>query len=157
MWYSIIIFTLLALIYFKVKSNSTFFSQDDYALEMYRDAMVKLLQIKGRNQFEINRYLEAYDFFCNFSNKFDGATFVKDLNDIPGLDIDAMLHDYECLIGANRYYKLWYKAVLNYYQNMLKNGKGNQIIRAIGLCIIGLFFVPYCAVLRPKYYPQKKQ
>lgn len=156
MWYSIIIITLITLFYFKKKSKSQFFKQDDYALEMFREKMVILLQIKDRTPAEISTYCDAYDFFCRFTTKFDGATFVKDLCDLPKLDLDAMVHDYECLIGANRNYKLWYKAVWNYYENMRKNGKGNQIIRAVGLCIIGLFFVPYCAALTPKYYPLKK-
>jgi len=144
------------LIYFKIKSKSNFFLKDNYDLELYRDTMYKLLQYKGRNIVERHKYLDAYDFFCKFTTKYDGATFVKDLHDLPGLDLDAMLHDYECLIGANRNYKLWYKSVWNYYENMRKNGKGNQIIRAVGLCVIGLFFVPYCMALTPKYYPLKK-
>ena len=151
MWYAIIILTILILIYFKMKSKSEFFKQDDYALEMFREKMVILLQIKDRTPAEISNYCAAYDFFCKFTTKFDGATFVKDLCDLPKLDLDAMVHDYECLIGANRDYKLWYKAVWNYYENMRKNGKGNQIIRAVGLCIIGLFFVPYCAIITQKY------
>jgi len=125
MWYSIIILTVLALIYFKIKSKSKFFYQDQYALEMFREKMVTLLQIKNRTVIEISNYCAAYDFFCVNHFKFDGATFVKDLKDIPNLDLDAMLHDYECLIGVNRNYNRWYKAVWNYYENMRKNGKGN--------------------------------
>lgn len=155
MWYLILITTLLFLIYFKKKSKSKFFEKDEYDLELYRETVYSLLRFKGRNIIERNQYLAAYDFFCKFTTKFDGATFVKDLHDLPGLDLDAMLHDYECLIGANRNYKLWYIAVWNYYENMRKNGKGNQIIRALGLCVIGLFFVPYCIVLTPKYEPIK--
>ena len=151
MWYSIIIITLITLFYFKKKRKSQFFKQDDYALEMFREKMVIRLQIKDRTPAEISNYCAAYDFFCKFTTKFDGATFVKDLCDLPKLDLDAMLHDYECLIGANRNYKLWYIAVWSYYENMRKNGKGNQIIRAVGLCIIGLFFVPYCYLFTKKY------
>lgn len=156
MWYKIVILTLISLIYFKKKSQSNFFLQDDYTLEMYREKMVILLQIKNRTASEISRYCEAYDFFCKFTTKFDGATFVKDLYDIPNLDLDAMLHDYECLIGANRNYIFWYKAVWNYFENQRKQGKGNRPGRLIGLSIIGVFFVPYCAALTPKYYPLKK-
>lgn len=151
MWYSIIIITLITLFYFKKKSKSQFFKQDDYALEMFREKMVILLQIKDRTPAEISTYCDAYDFFCKFTTKFDGATFVKDLYDLPKLDLDAMVHDYECLTGSNRNYKSWYIAVWNYYENMRKNGKGNKIIRAVGLCIIGLFFVPYCAIITTKY------
>lgn len=139
------------MIYFKRKSRSKFFLQDDYALDMYRDAVEKLLHIKGRTINEVNIYLNAYDFFCKYTHKFDGATFVKDLYDIPGLDLDAMVHDYDCLVGANRNYKLWYKAVWNYYENMRKQGKGNRPGRLLGLSIIGLLYVPYCYFITPKY------
>lgn len=151
MWYTIIIAIAILLIYFYKKSKSKFFEQDDYALEMFREKMVILLQIKDRTKAEISNYCAAYDFFCMNAYKFDGATFVKDLYDLPSLDLDAMLHDYECLTGANRNYKLWYKSVWNYYENMRKNGKGNQILRALGLCVIGIFFVPYCKLLTKNY------
>ena len=151
MWYSIIIITLITLFYFKKKSKSQFFKQDDYALEMFREKMVILLQIKDRTPAEISNYCAAYDFFCKFTTKFDGATFVKDLCDLPKLDLDAMVHDYECLIGANRNYLKWYYEVWQYYENMRKQGKGNRPGRLIGLCVIGLFFVPYCAIITPKY------
>ena len=132
-------------------SKSNFFKSDNYILEMYRDAMVKLLHIKNRTPKEIDSYKNAYDFFCRFDSLFDGATIVKDLHDIPNLDLDAMVHDYECLIGANRNYKLWYIAVWNYYENMRKNGKGNQFLRFAGLCVVGVFFVPYCYLFTKKY------
>lgn len=35
-------------------------------------------------------------------NKFDEATIVKDLVDIGELDLDAMVHDYDYINGANR-------------------------------------------------------
>lgn len=151
MYYTLIITILILAIYFKKKSRSDFFKQDEIALKVYRDIIERLLIIKERSVQDIALYLRAYDFFCKFTAKFDGATFVKDLCDIPKLDLDAMVHDFECLIGANRNYIKWFKAVWRYYENMRKNGKGNQIIRAIGLCFIGLFFVPYCALLTPKY------
>lgn len=132
-------------------SKSKFFLQDDYALEMFRDSAHKLLLIKNRKKEEIETYLKSYDFFCKYPTKFDGATIVKDLHDIPNLDLDAMVHDYECLIGANRDYKLWYISAWNYYENMRKNGKGNQFLRFAGLCLAGVFFVPYCKLLKPKY------
>lgn len=132
-------------------SKSKFFLQDDYALEMFRDSAHKLLLIKDRKKEDIETYLKAYDFFCKYPTKFDGATTVKDLHDIPRLDLDAMLHDYECLIGANRNYKLWYNAAWNYYENMRKNGKGNQVTRLLKLCVVGIFFVPYCFLFTTKY------
>lgn len=132
-------------------SKSKFFYNDNYILEMYRDAMVKLLHIKARDPKDIKTYCDAYDFFCKYYNKFDGATTVKDLHDIPGLDLDAMVHDYECLIGANKNYKLWYNSAWRYYENMRKQGKGNQVIRLLKLSVVGILFVPYCFLFTPKY------
>ena len=155
MWYIFIVILILVLIYFKKKSKSKFFLQDDYALEMYRDAVKKLLQLKGRSCSEITEYLKAYDFFCRFTTKFDGATIVKDLCDIPGLDLDAMLHDYDYLTGANRNYIKKWKADLKYISNMEKNAKGVRIFRLFLLTFLLAPYVPYCALLTPKYYDNK--
>lgn len=147
MWYVIITFIFLSLlIYLKYISRSNFFLQDiDILLDKRKD-IENILKIKGRDELEIEHYLDAYDFFCEFTDDYDGATFVKDLEDIPNLDLDSMVHDYDCLIGSNRNYIEWYKAIWLYYENMRKNGKGNQILRAIGLTIIGPFFVTYCII-----------
>jgi len=132
-------------------SKSSFFNQTPRTLQRKRKYVIELLNLKGRSLNEINHYVTAYDFFCKFTNKFDGATTVKDLHDIPNLDLDAMVHDYECLIGANRNYKLWYASAWNYYENMRKQGKGNQVVRLLKLWVVGIIFVPYCYLLTPKY------
>jgi hypothetical protein len=155
MWYIILTIVLL-LIYFLRKSKSDFFKQDRETLAEYRYQLRMMLNFKGRNESEIDLYIEAYDFFCRFTTKFDGATIVKDLCDLPKLDIDAMLHDYECLIGANRNLIQWFKSAWNYFENMRKNGKGNQIFRFVLLCLAGIVFVPYCYLFTPKYYLIKK-
>ena len=154
MWYAII--TIVVLIYFLVKSKSDFFKQDRETLAEYRYQLRMMLEYKGRSEEDIDFYIEAYDFFCRFTTKFDGATIVKDLCDLPKLDIDAMVHDYECLIGANRNFIKWFKSAWRYFENMRKNGKGNQIIRFVLVCLAGLIFVPYCALFTPRYYPIKK-
>ena len=156
MEYFIIISLVLTLIYFLVKSKSDFFKQDRETLAEYRYQLLMMLKYKGRNEEDIDLYIQAYDFFCRFTTKFDGATIVKDLCDLPKLDIDAMVHDYECLIGANRNFIKWFKSAWKYFENMRKNGKGNQIFRFVLVCIAGVVFVPYCAIFTPKYYPIKK-
>ena len=155
MWY-IILSIVLLLIYFLKKSKSVFFKQDRETLAEYRYQLRMMLKYKGRNESEIDLYIEAYDFFCRFTTKFDGATIVKDLCDLPKLDADAMVHDYECLIGANRNFIKWFKSSWKYFENMRKNGKGNQIFRFVLVCLAGLIFVPYCALFTKKYYPIKK-
>ena len=154
MWYAII--TIVVLIYFLVKSKSDFFKQDRETLAEYRYQLRMMLKYKGRSEEDIDFYIEAYDFFCRFTTKFDGATIVKDLCDLPKLDIDAMVHDYECLIGANRNFVKWFKSAWNYFENMRKNGKGNQILRFVLVSLAGIIFVPYCALFTPKYYTIKK-
>ena len=52
--------------------------------------------------------------------------------------------------------KKWFKSAWNYFENMRKNGKGNQIFRFVLVCLAGFIFVPYCAIFTPKYYPIKK-
>ena len=113
MWYAII--TIVVLIYFLVKSKSDFFKQDRETLAEYRYQLRMMLKYKGRSEADIDFYIEAYDFFCRFTTKFDGATIVKDLCDLPKLDIDAMGHDYECLIGANRNFIKWFKSAWRYF------------------------------------------
>lgn len=153
MWYAII--TIIVLIYFLVKSKSDFFKQDRETLAEKRNEVVLLLKLKGLNSREIDEFTDAYDFFCKFTTKFDGATIVKDLHDIRNLDLKALKHDYRCLIGANRSFRKWIKEAWNYYQDHFKLGNGNQLLRFIGLLIIGVFFVPYCYIFTPKYYHKK--
>ena len=139
--------TALAIVfYFFKKSKSNFFLQDSETLAEKKHQIIMVLRFKGLKTQEINKFTEAYDYFRNNPKKFDGATIVKDLNDIKGLDLKAMLHDYECLMGANSSYRLWYVSAYDYYLNHFKIGNGNQILRFLGLCILGIFFVPYCKI-----------
>ena len=142
MWYAII--TIVVLIYFLVKSKSDFFKQDRETLAEYRYQLRMMLKYKGRSEEDIDFYIEAYDFFCHFTTKFDGATIVKDLCDLPRLDLDAMVHDYDYIHGANRNFIKKWKADIKYIKNMERNGKGIRIFRLLLLTIIGIVFVPYC-------------
>ena len=154
MWYAIVI--LAVLIYFLKKSKSDVFSQDENTLNVLENDMYMLLVIKQRTKEDIRLYQDAFEFFRHHKTKFDGATIVKDLCDLPKLDLDAMAHDYECLIGANRNFIKWFKSAWKYFENMRKNGKGNQIFRFVLVCLAGFVFVPYCALFTPRYYPIKK-
>lgn len=147
---------LLIIIYFFKNSKSEYFLKSDSELSYDRGNVINLLNIKGRNNKDIDLYLDAYDFFCVYKKKFDGATIVKDLCDLPYLDLDAVVHDYECLIGANRNYIKWFKSAWRYFENMRKNGKGNQTFRFVLLLIVGIIFVPYCYFFTKKYYPLSK-
>ena len=98
--------TALAIVfYFFKKSKSNFFLQDRETLAEKRHQIIMVLRFKGLNTQEINKFTEAYDYFRNNPKKFDGATIVKDLHDIKGLDLKAMLHDYACLMSANNNFR----------------------------------------------------
>lgn len=127
--------------------NNTFYKTRTELDNLYTN-MVLLLFLKGRNEEDINQYRKAFQYFQRFPFKFDGATIVKDLNDLPNLDLDAMLHDYEYLKGANKnFVKKWY-CDIRYIKNMEKNGKGIRVVRFILLTLIGLIFVPYCKIFK---------
>jgi len=93
-------------------------------------------------------YKKAFLYFRSNPYKFDGATIVKDLNDLPNLDLDAMVHDWQYLTGANKSFVKKYKADLYYIRNMEKNGKGIRIVRFLLLTLIGIIFVPYCKIFK---------
>lgn len=131
-------------------SKNNFFNKSRFKIQKYRNQLIELLNIRARNQDDINQYLLAYDYFTVRPFAYDGATIVKDLNDLPNLDIDAMLHDYWYLTGANRSFKRKWIADYKYIRNMEKNGKGIRVFRLLLLTISGLIFVPYVLIFRKK-------
>lgn len=127
--------------------NNTFY-KSKAELDLLEYDMSQLLLLKGRNIEDIVDYKRAFEYFRIFPFKFDGATIVKDLNDLPNLDLDAMLHDYEYIRGANKdFVKKWY-CDMRYIRNMEKNGKGIRIFRLLLLTLIGMLYVPYCKIFR---------
>ena len=127
--------------------NNTFYKSKDKLDAIYTD-MAILLLLKGRNDKDIEDYTKAFIYFRIFPKRFDGATIVKDLNDLPNLDLDAMLHDYEYLQGANKsFFKKW-DSDMRYIKNMEKNGKGIRVFRLLLLTLSGLAYVPYCILFR---------
>lgn len=127
--------------------NNTFYKTRHELDNLYAN-MAMLLFLKGRTEIEIWKYKRAFTYFRTFPHKFDGATIVKDLNDLPNLDLDAMLHDYEYLCGANKDFKRKLKADFDYIRNMEKNGKGIRVFRLILLTLSGILYVPYCKIFR---------
>jgi hypothetical protein len=125
--------------------KSAYFSNTLQKLQIDRINIRVLLSIKGYEQDQINIYLNAFDYFSNYPNDFDGATISKDLVDIPDLDLDAMLHDYHyliCKVSSSFRYK--FKADWIYAKEQERKGKGqySSFTRFIGLTIIGIFLVP---------------
>ena len=125
-------------------SKDDTFKKSKQELDILRKNVKVYLNIKERKMSDISDYLNAFDYFTVHSDKFDGATIVKDLVDIGELDLDAMVHDYDYINGANRNFIKKWKADIKYIKNMERNGKGIRVFRLLLLTIIGIVFVPYC-------------
>ena len=124
------------------KDNTFYKSKEE--LQYLLNDIIKILTIKKNKNIE--QYIIAFNYFVNNPSKFDGATIVKDLVDIEELDLDAMVHDYEYLNGANRSFIKKWKADIRYIKNMEANGKGIRVFRFLILTLLGIFFVPYCYI-----------
>ena len=133
-----------------IKKINMFFSKDNTfykskeELEYLLIDIIKILTIKKNKNIE--QYIIAFNYFVNNPSKFDGATIVKDLVDIEELDLDAMVHDYEYINGANRNFIKKWNADIRYIKNMEANGKGIRVFRFLILTLLGIFFVPYCYI-----------
>lgn len=106
-------------------SKSTYFLQDPDTLKNCRIDFVLYMKSQRYDMPKREVYLKAFDYFCQNPSKYDGATFVKDLCHIPGLDINAMLHDYHCVVYniAADYYTKW-KGDWLYAKEMERTGRG---------------------------------
>ena len=125
-------------------SKDNTFKKSKRELDILWNNILELFKIKNRK--DIEQYMTAFLYFKENPNKFDGATIVKDLVDIGELDLDAMVHDYDYIHGANRNFIKKWKADIKYIKNMERNGKGIRIFRLLLLTIIGIIFVPYCFI-----------
>lgn len=105
-------------------SKSSFFYQSKSILSQYRVEMIDLLIIRDFSEYEISFYLEAYDYFVDNPENYDGATASEDLNDIPGLELDSMSHDFDYVAknvsGSFKYKRISDKIM---FKNMSRNSK----------------------------------
>lgn len=129
-------------------SKNDFFLQDKKILDGKRKELEYLVSILwNRKNYVKETYLTIYDFFCENPNKFDGATIVKDLCIIRGLDTSAMLHDYLYITyNVSSNYKYKWKADLLYALEIQRGGGSlySTWSRFLGLTIFGgLFFTPF--------------
>jgi hypothetical protein len=93
----VLVAVLLVATYFFLNSDSNYFDQPEEVLN--RDSM-HLFEVLSNFKISVLKkeaYMKAFRFFQNNPNQFDGATIVKDLQTIKGLDAPAMLHDYQYL------------------------------------------------------------
>lgn len=124
-------------------TNPFFYEQSQETLKEIRFKINTYLTLKNRSDLDIYHYLKAYDFFCIRPHKYDGATIVKDLVDIRKgkyyLDLDAMYHDYDYVMGANRNFVKKWKSDYKYIKNMELNGKGIRVFRLFILTFLGAY------------------
>lgn len=106
-------------------SKSNYFYLPKPVLKSNRLKLFRYLIDNDYTMEQVAIYQKAFDYFCENPSKYDGATIVKDLHHIPGLDINAMLHDYHYLhykCAGNLFIK--WKCDWLYAKEMERTGKG---------------------------------
>lgn len=126
-------------------SKSKFFKRSHLELKEDRAKVIKVLEWNGIDN---SRFLKAYDFFVENPSKFDGATIVKDLCSIRGLDFAAMNHDYFYIVILKQYtgFKWLIEKIKSDYQygkDMENLGKSiyASYSRVVGLIISTPFYL----------------
>ncbi|NQY29965.1 MAG: hypothetical protein HRT69_10900 [Flavobacteriaceae bacterium] len=114
--------------FFKPASGETK-AQTNARLDAKRLDVLEYLRIKGIPKFWKQLVLDAYDYFEQHPNEFDGASIVKDLDDLPNLSLAAMVHDYLYLIELKKnkgWRWLYGKCIYDYWYGKLLEmfGKG---------------------------------
>jgi hypothetical protein len=80
----------------------------------------KIIKEYLSEQKEILNFARAYNYFTENPKEFDGATIVRDLYTIKGLDASAMVHDYRYILAKNIKDRI--RADVEYLRNMIKLG-----------------------------------
>lgn len=118
---------------------NTFFKKSKQELFIKRNELITLLKIKGFTINYILGILEAFDYFIENPDNFDGATAVQDLYDFDILDLKALVHDYlfdryNC--GASFSYRKKADKLYAKMHDNFHNGDLEKITRYIGLQLI---------------------
>lgn len=115
-----------------------------------RASIIEYLELK---EVDNKRFIKAFNFFIDNPNKFDGATIVKDLVDVKGIDLSALVHDYNYLVQLKKYrgYK-WVKAKvkydIQYGKDIAMLGKGNMYYwRTVALILITPIYPIYKLII----------
>lgn len=110
------------------KSKSKFFEQSRDVLYDKSKFLIEVLKDRRLDSKEISYIIWCYDNFRKYPNlfSFDGATIVADIDTIKGLDVSAMVHDFEYQIAQHKgfwyYLKEKLKSDVNYGKRMRKLG-----------------------------------
>lgn len=141
-------------------SVSHYFEQDKTTLAQCRDKVIQYLILKGYELLGIAIYLKAFDYFVENPHDFDGATLVKDLCDLPGIDLDAMAHDFWYIkYNVASSIGLKWKADFLYSKGNERKGKGlySAYSRFAGLTLVGIGFIPFARLKRGKVTKEQRE
>lgn len=140
-------------------SKSNYFFRPKEHLKLSHRVMVRYLVDQNYSMMQIGIYEKAFEYFCENPSNFDGASIVKDLHHIPGLDLNAMLHDYHYL-NYNCACDIWIKwhCDLLYAKEMEKTGKGHlSWFNFVLLNITGLPFHLYSRIKKGRCTDEMKR
>ena len=124
MIYTILILALAVLLISWKKTKNTFFQQSREVILEKRHLLELVLKDRNLSKIQRTTILSIFDNFAKYPNiyKFDGATIVADIDTIKGLDISAMVHDWQYLNAQHKgfwyYVKAKLKADVNYAKLM---------------------------------------
>jgi hypothetical protein len=122
--YTISILALAVLLISWKKTKNTFFQQSREVILEKRQLLELVLKDRNLSKIQRTTILSIFDNFAKYPTiyKFDGATIVADIDTIKGLDISAMVHDWQYLNAQHKgfwyYVKAKLKADVNYAKLM---------------------------------------
>lgn len=126
-------------------SKNYYFYQKDDILIRDRKLLIHILRAKLFNSLQIVICLQAFDYFYKNPSKYDGATLVKDLCILDGLDVAAMLHDWFYIhfnTAANIYYKILSDILYGRVMTRMGFEKHHEKKRVTGLIATSHLFMP---------------
>ena len=95
-------------------------------------------------------YMKAFEYFVNNPKKYDGATIVKDIKNLHGLDLTALRQDYDYIVSLPKYKGVkWLKAKFIIDRKYAKNiEEMNSVLypaysRFVGLLLTTPFYWLY--------------
>ena len=124
-------------------SKNDYFKQPKAVLLSNRYIVDKWIEYNSNVSKYKEVILEAYDYFTEHTDKYDGATAVRDLYDWKGLEFGALVHDYIYLkfnVASSFSYKN--RADKLYKQMLFDFGKGKTTawVRKAGLDVSGYIY-----------------
>jgi hypothetical protein len=114
------ILLIIWLVYLVKNSKSNFFFQNTEILAKKAFLLKLILLDCNFTENEIIKFERAYNYFTENPKEFDGATIVRDLDTIKGLDAPAMVHDYRYILANGIKDRI--RADFEYLKNMIKLG-----------------------------------